>query len=72
MEVSALGGVRILTVDEVLSIYAAITQDFAESADPISPAGVRDQGLLESAVYRQETGFDGRLKYDHPRSARHL
>jgi len=50
----------------VLSIYAAITQDFADSSDPISPAGVRDHGLLESAVYRQHTGFEGRLKYDHP------
>src|SRR5215510_4368531 len=62
----ALGGVRMLTVEDVLSVYAALTQDFADSADPISPAGVRDQGLLESAVYRQETGFGGRLKYDHP------
>jgi len=51
----------------VLGIYAAITEDFANSPDPISPAGVRDRGLLESAVYRQETGFDGRLKYPHPR-----
>jgi len=50
----------------VLSIYAAITEDFAGSADPISPSGVRDEGLLESAVYRQETGFEGRLKYEHP------
>jgi len=66
MEVLRVGDVRILTVDDVLSIYAAITEDFTGSADPISPAGVRDHGLLESAVYRQETGFDGRLKYDHP------
>jgi len=50
----------------VLSIYDAITQDFADSSDPISPAGVRDEGLLESAVYRQQTGFEGRFKYDHP------
>jgi death-on-curing protein len=61
-----LAGVRILNVDDVLSIYAVITQDFAQSLDPISPAGVRDCGLLESAVYRQLTGFDGRVKYDHP------
>jgi death on curing protein len=59
-------GVRLLSVDDVLSIYAVLVQDFASSADPISPAGVRDQGLLESAVYRQLTGFEGRLKYDHP------
>jgi len=36
------------------------------SDDPMTPAGVRDPGLLESAVHRQHTGFDGRLKYDHP------
>jgi len=56
---TALGSVRILTVDDVLSIYEAITQDFADSVDPISPAGIRDPNLLESAVFRQETGFNG-------------
>jgi len=55
-----------LSVDEVLEIYGVIVRDFATSADPIAPAGVRDVGLLESAVYRQHTGFEGRIKYDTP------
>lgn len=32
----------------------------------MAPAGVRSEALLESAVYRQFTGYDGRFKYDHP------
>lgn len=60
-------GVWTLSVDEdVLSIYGVLVEDFADTRDPISPAGVRDRGLLESAVHRQFTGFEGRLKYDHP------
>lgn len=55
-----------LSVDEVLEIYEVLLRDFAEDNDPISPAGVRDQGLLESAVSRQHTGFDGILKYPTP------
>lgn len=59
-------GVWTLSVDDVLSIYSVLVEDFAGASDPISPAGVRDRGLLESAVYRQSTGFEERLKYDHP------
>src|SRR5262245_27435730 len=58
--------IRYLTVDDVTSIYRIIVADFASSKDPIAPAGIRDPGLLESAVYRQQTGFEGRLKYDTP------
>jgi len=55
-----------LSVEDVLSIYAIVVQDFARSSDPIAPTGVRSEGLLESAVYRQLTGLGDRLKYDHP------
>lgn len=58
--------IQFLSVEDVLGIYQLIVRDFADSDDPIAPAGVRDQGLLESAVYRQLTGFEGHLKYDHP------
>jgi death-on-curing protein len=57
---------KTLTPDEVLTIYEILVRDFAESGDPLAPAGVRSQSLLESAVSRQHTGIGGRLKYPDP------
>ena len=42
--------VLFLTVDEVLAIHARLIGQFG------GPAGVRDHGLLESALYRPRTG----------------
>jgi len=42
--------VRFLTVDEVLAIHARLIELFG------GPAGTRDTGLLESALYRPRTG----------------
>jgi len=42
--------VRFLTVDEVLAIQARLIERFG------GPSGVRDVGLLESALYRPRTG----------------
>lgn len=55
--------VNTLSPGEVLSIHDVLTHDFAVAADPISPAGIRSHHLLESAVSRQFTGYEGRLKY---------
>jgi death-on-curing protein len=43
--------VRFLTVDEVLAIHARLVEVFG------GPPGVRDAGLLESALYRPRTGY---------------
>ena len=43
--------VRHLSVDEVLAIHDRILERFG------GPAGVRDAGLLESALYRPQTGY---------------
>ena len=43
--------VRFLTVDEVLAIHDAIVGTFGGSQ------GVRDAGLLESALFRPQTGY---------------
>ncbi len=40
-----------LTVDEVLAIHEALLARFG------GPPGVRDLGLLESALYRPQTGY---------------
>lgn len=42
---------RFLSRDEVLAIHARLLEKFG------GPAGVRDQGLLESALYRPRTGY---------------
>ncbi len=43
--------VQFLTLDEVLEIHAALLERFG------GPAGVRDLGLLESALYRPQSGY---------------
>jgi death-on-curing protein len=55
-----------LTAADVLSIYDVVVKDFAESDDPISPVGLKSMNLLESAVSRQHTGFQGEDKYEAP------
>jgi len=41
-----------LSADEIIEIHETLVDWFASSEDPISPAGVRDRALLESAVAR--------------------
>ena len=43
--------IRHLTLDEVLEIHRRLIEAFG------GPAGVRDRGLLESALYRPRTGY---------------
>jgi death on curing protein len=58
--------INTLSSGEVLSIHDVLAANFAAAADPISPPGIKSAHLLESAVTRQFTGYDGRLKYDTP------
>jgi death-on-curing family protein len=55
--------VRYLTAEEALFIHERLEEDFARSADPISPPGVRDEGLLSSAVSRPQTALGSVRKY---------
>ena len=57
---------KTLNVEEVLRIHDILVEDFLASNDPISPAGVRSEQLLESAVSRQWTGLGQILKYPTP------
>lgn len=52
-----------VTVDEVRMVHQELEKDFAASDDPISPAGVKSQSLLESAVSRQDAGYGSERKY---------
>ena len=44
---------QFLDTDDVRRIYDVLVEDFTQSSDPIEPAGVRDDHLLEPAVSRQ-------------------
>ncbi len=45
------GSVAFLTLEEVLEIHNTLLQEFG------GPPGVRDLGLLESALFRPRTGY---------------
>lgn len=50
--------------DDVLRLHAELVDMFAAGDDPISPSGVRDLGLLESACGRPHTSFGTSFKYE--------
>lgn len=58
-----------LTADEIYQVHLALTEDFADSSDPIFPAGVKSWPLLESAAARPSTGFAESMKYPTIESA---
>lgn len=62
----ALNNLKTLSCEEIIYIHDRLTADAENSEDPISPPGIKNMGLLESAVSRQHAGFDGRLKYADP------
>ena len=53
---------RFLSKDEVCSIHDVLAKDFQDSKDPISPPGVRSHDLLDSALTRPHTSFQGEIK----------
>jgi death-on-curing family protein len=55
-----------LAYEDIIYIHERLVVDASNSDDPISPPGVKDKGLLESAVFRQYAGYGGSLKYDKP------
>jgi prophage maintenance system killer protein len=57
---------KTLAVDDICRIHDALCADFALSADPIFPPGVKSMALLESAVGRQHVGFGPFRKYSTP------
>lgn len=52
-----------LDADEVDHIHWILVREFLNTTDPISPAGIRDQGLFESAIHRPRTSMAGQYKY---------
>lgn len=58
--------INTLSVNDIVDIHTKLTLDALQSDDPISPPGVKDPDLLESAIARQLTGYGNTLKYDTP------
>lgn len=58
--------IELLTRDDVVEIHNRLVVDAGGSDDPIAPPGIKNEGLLESAIARQEAGFEGRFKYADP------
>ena len=54
---------RLLESADIRKIHYALVADFAKSNDPINPPGVRDEHLLESAVFRPHTALGSHMKY---------
>ena len=55
--------IRFLQTEDVIRIHNALVKEFYSSFEPISPPGVRDMNLLESAIYRPRTALGNKRKY---------
>ncbi|HIH4317874.1 TPA: type II toxin-antitoxin system death-on-curing family toxin [Morganella morganii] len=55
-----------ISYKEVVSIHEYLTTHYDESEDPISPPGVKDQALLESAIARPFMTINGKDAYPEP------
>lgn len=55
--------VQPLDASQANAIHWALVEDFAPTEDPISPAGLRDAALLESAMARPQVSLGSTLKY---------
>jgi death-on-curing protein len=52
-----------ITVETVISVHEYLETHFLDTDDPVSPSGIKNYGLLESAVQRQHTSYEGIKKY---------
>ena len=52
-----------LEEEDIIAIHQALVSDFANDKDPIAPPGVKEPGLIGSAVNRPRTSFGDELKY---------
>lgn len=52
-----------LSLDEVRQVHEALEMEFRDGPDPVQPPGVRDEGLLDSAVHRAATSLGSECKY---------
>jgi len=60
------GPLLILTPNCVVELHKLLSENYLlfHGMEPISPSGIKNNNMLESAVYRQQTGIDKYYKYD--------
>lgn len=52
-----------LSAGDIEAIHWELVRDFGQSRDPIEPPGVRNEAILDSAVFRPHTAMGLTLKY---------
>lgn len=59
--------IAVLSENEVIQLHNLLTThpDIQNTTEPVSPSGIRDKGLLSSAVHRQHTGHGDVYIYDN-------
>lgn len=62
-EIGHRRSLKYLTSEQIAQIHYAIADDFADTPDPIAPAGVRFPDLLESAAIRPQIALGDIKKY---------
>ncbi len=58
-----------ITREEILKIYEELVFDFERFADPIHPSGLKNEHLLDSALFHPQTAYAGKVKYPNIESA---
>jgi death-on-curing family protein len=61
--VGTVESIKLLSAEQINEIHWAVVRDFAHSADPVDPPGIRDVDLFQAAVARPATAFAGQPKY---------
>jgi death-on-curing family protein len=55
--------IKYLTVENVIAIHFALENDFRDTADPITPPGIKDKTILGSSLFRMKTRLGSEEKY---------
>jgi death-on-curing protein len=55
-----------LKKEHIICIHSVLSDEAKRSNEPISPAGIKDEGLLDSSISVQHTGWGGSYKYTCP------
>jgi death-on-curing protein len=54
---------KYLDKENVVNIHEELVADFSQSDNPIFPSGIKDESLLESAIFRPRTSIGDEFKY---------
>ncbi len=55
--------IHYISEEEILKIHEELESDFSNFSDPISPPGLKDSNLLNSALFHAATSYEGHSKY---------